>query len=91
MAIYNGRIVSIHPEDMASTPPVVVSVTFTDGHVESVPFSKIRFTKEEKADIKKVQADRADGLADLTDQDKEVIKQDKANQPKAEVEKAKVQ
>lgn len=82
MAIYKGREVTVHIEDISAVPPQRVGIIYNeDGRTETVQLSEISFTKEEKAKVQKVQSDRAQSLKDISPEDQKKL------DDKAKVEK----
>lgn len=102
MAMYNGREVSVNPNDLQVVVPATVAVQGESG-LQKVPTGQVKFTSDEKSKIKEVQDKSVDNLNELTDKDvsdlrdrKEAQKaaaeseSDKADKPAKESSKSEV-
>jgi hypothetical protein len=78
MAMYNGREVSVNPQDIQIQPPQKVGVLYANGQSESVPLAHVHFTKDEKKKVKDTQGDPIENLKEFSDEDDQIISDKKA-------------
>lgn len=74
MAIYKNREVSVVGPNSQANTPESINVQYKDGSHENVKLSDVKFTKDEKDNLRKNNPSKYDTVATIEDNDLEAVR-----------------